>query len=452
MDDSSSANLLIIALLLIINAILTIAYAALVNSREATLEDFADDGDTRAQVALNLLNNEATTTLSYRLAVHLMRVTIIIIATVTFIDPINPDPVSVALVIAMGVIALLISGIVPESIGSAYHESSLGFISILRLTVILMIPFATLLLGVSRLLASIFGVSGHVNKVTEEEIMTLVNAGHTGGTIEEDEKAMIFSVLQLDETTARELMTPRPDIVSVDADTDIKDALIEFVDTGFSRIPVYEDNIDNVIGLLFAKDLLTLLRNKRYQTETIKVRDIVRSTYFVPESKRADELLTEMRQRKSHMAIVVDEYGGTSGLVTIENLVEEIVGDILDEYDINEEAEYIKVSDLEYVIDASMDLDDLNEMLDLDLDTQRSDTLGGFIYMMLGRVPSVGDEVVTEDVNLRVRSIDGRRIRKVLVTLIDKASDDETDDTSSEIQMPTDNQLSDDSSALMDAS
>jgi CBS domain containing-hemolysin-like protein len=273
----------------------------------------------------------------------------------------------------------------------------------------------------SSILPRLVGSDQLVNPVTVEEIMTLVNAGHTGGTIEMEEKEMIYSILHLDETYAREMMIPRIDMIAMEADTPIKEALSVFIESGYSRVPVYEDTIDSIIGLIYAKDILNLLNNGGLQGHSI--RDLIRSAHFVPETLSAHKLLRDLQSRNVHMAIVVDEYGGTSGLVTIENIIEEIVGDIRDEYDTKEEYEYIKNGDAEYIIDAGMDIDDINELLGTNLNSEETDTLGGYIYLTIGRVPIVGEVVETDELTMRVRSIDGRRIRKVLVILKPRPQD-----------------------------
>ncbi|MBZ0298828.1 MAG: hemolysin family protein, partial [Anaerolineae bacterium] len=208
---------------------------------------------------------------------------------------------------------------------------------------------------------------------------------------------------------------PRIDIVAVEINTPLEVALGRFVETGHSRVPVYDEKIDNIEGLLYAKDVLTLWHNGGPKPRTI--RELMRPTYFVPESKRADLVLKEMQHSKIHLAVVVDEYGGTAGIVTIENLIEEIVGDIQDEYDLEEEEEYIQLGEDEYTVDASMDVDDFNDLLHVNLPTEDADTLGGYIYSQLGRVPTVGEIVEDDDglLELRVDSIEGRRIRKVHV-------------------------------------
>ncbi len=444
MDDSSSANLVLISGLLALQAIITMAYAALQNARQSDLGERADEGNPSAKTALALLDTKSQLYFTYSLSQTLLTVGIILVATLQFLlptfitDPAPYNPaIGVLIVLGFGLVVVILGNVLPEAIGSAYAMPLLGVLARpLRWIVVALSPLTALLLISSRLLARVFGSDKLVNTITEEEIMTLVNAGHTGGTIEDEAKEMIFSVLQLDETLAREVMIPRMDMVAVDIATAISEALDVLIRTGYSRVPVYEENIDNIVGLLYAKDILNLLNNGGLDKHN--VRELLRTAHFVPESLPADKLLRDLQKRNIHMGIIVDEYGGTSGLVTIENIIEEIVGDIRDEYDYDEEAEYIRNSNDEYIVDAGMDLDDLNELLDVELDTSESDTLGGYIYQQIGRVPIVGETLDTDDVEIRVRSLEGRRIRKVLVTLKPRPDDtpDDENDNDDNIQPP----------------
>jgi len=247
--------------------------------------------------------------------------------------------------------------------------------------------------------------------IIEEEIKTLVDAGEEGGFIEEEEKEMIYSIFEFGDTLAREVMIPRIEMVAVEVNTGIMDALDVAIQAGHSRIPVYEETIDNIVGILYAKDLLQYWRD---DTSSLKLRDILRNVYYIPESKKVDELLQELQQRKVHIAIVVDEYGGTAGLVTIEDILEEIVGEIQDEYD-SEEAFMEVLSEDEIIFNGRMDLDDVNHIMGLELPTDRTDTLGGLVYSNLGRVPVVGDRIRIQNVEITVLSVVRRQIKKVKV-------------------------------------
>lgn len=322
---------------------------------------------------------------------------------------------------------LILGMLVPDAIGSAHASAFVPWVAgPYRWWMRLLSPLTGVFWRLSHWLSAIFRSSSAVSAVTEAEILSLVAAGQQHGTIEDQEQAMISSVLRLDETAVREVMVPRIDMVAVDVRASLKEALKLFMQSGHSRLPVYDGDVDHIRGLLYVKDLLALLKVGESGASIV---ENMRPALFVPETKRADELLEELQRDQVHIAVVVDEYGGTAGLVTIENVIEEIVGDILDEYDVHEEAEYIQLAEDQYEIEASMDLDDVNQMLDTELPTEETDTLGGYIYRVLGRIPDLGEVIETEQVCLTVRSIDGRRIRKVHVLRKSHQYEDEAMDT-----------------------
>lgn len=430
MSEDSLSGLLTILVLVMIQAVITLGYATLVNARAAPLRDLAEDGDLRARRAISLITSKSLS-VTYQLISVLLAFAIASLTVLDVAGPLldaNPGWMpGVIYPLALLLVALLVvvvGAIVPEAVGTVYANSLVLWSAyFMRLLVLICSPLVTLILSASRALSALFKSSSVVNTITEEEIMTLVDAGHTGGTIEEEEKDMIYSVLQLDQTRVSEMMVPRIDVMAVSINDTLAKAWQTFVESGYSRIPVYGDNLDDIRGLLYAKDLLAHWTNG-YDPDR-PITSLMRRAYFVPESKRADELLKELQARKVHMAIVVDEYGGTAGLVTIENIIEEIIGDIQDEYDLNEEAEYEQTGPDEYIVDASIDLDDFNELLDVDLPTDDSDTLAGHIYSVLGRVPVVGEKIDDDDLLIEVLSVDGRRIRKLQV--IRKHRDDDND-------------------------
>ncbi len=244
---------------------------------------------------------------------------------------------------------------------------------------------------------------------SEEGLQRLLSVSEEQGIIEQEEKEMIASIFEFSDTIVREVMVPRIDIVAVDVETSLREAAATMLEAGHSRVPVYRGNIDMIVGLLYAKDLLRCF----VEGETERpLSEILRPAYFVPETKNVDELLQELQQRKIHLAIVVDEYGGTAGMVTIEDLLEEIVGEIQDEYD-SEEPTVEKVSEDEFVFNARVDLDEVNKQLAVELPDAGGDTLGGLIYSYLGKVPTVGDKIVLDDVTFEVLSVDGQRIERV---------------------------------------
>ncbi len=253
----------------------------------------------------------------------------------------------------------------------------------------------------------------------EEEIRTMVDAGEEEGIIEEEEREMIYSIFEFGDTLTREIMVPRIDVIALDVNTRMLEALDVILAAGHSRIPVYADVIDDVVGVLYAKDLLTYLRDGQNDAP---LTSIVRPAYFVPETKKVDDLLTDLQQRKVHMAVVVDEYGGTAGIVTIEDILEEIVGEIQDEYD-SEESFYEVTGPDEVVFDARTNLDDVDKLLNVELPHEGGDTLGGLIYAELGRVPVAQDSVDIDGVRLTVLSVVARRIKKVKATRLLKLAE-----------------------------
>lgn len=250
--------------------------------------------------------------------------------------------------------------------------------------------------------------------VTEDELKTWAEDEKVESTLEQGERRMISSIFQFGDTLCREIMVPRIDVFALDVNTSVPEAIEGALRSGHSRLPVYEEAIDNVIGLLYAKDLLRLSLFNEENGNSIRA--LLRPAYFVPETKKVDELLRELQARGVHMAIVVDEYGGMAGVVTLEDIVEEIVGDIRDEFDETEELTYQQVSPDEYLILGRISLDDLNELLDTHFSNEVADTLGGYIYGQIGRVPVGGESLQVEDWDITVEQVSGRRIRLVRAT------------------------------------
>jgi magnesium and cobalt exporter, CNNM family len=245
-----------------------------------------------------------------------------------------------------------------------------------------------------------------------EELILLIEMEQASASLHEDERQMIRGVIELEFTNVREVMVPRTDIIAVDVNTSFDDTAALMVERGFSRIPVSEENLDNMVGIVHGKEVMKYMANKDRRPT---LREIMRPAYFVPESKKVHDLLAEMRQNQISIAIVVDEYGGTAGLVTIEDLLEEIVGEIRDEFDVEDQPVQLLTED-EVIVDARVGIDDLSEMFDLDIKKNDFDSIGGLIINELGRIPSVGDNVRVNGISLKVLSVAGRRVKKVRVT------------------------------------
>jgi CBS domain containing-hemolysin-like protein len=421
----TTAEIVLLLVLMSINALMAMARSALINVRKARLRQLVEEGVGSARTAERLAEDAsrllATTQLGMMLTSFFAGGVVAVVSAPPLADALQPwlgeasYPVSFVLVVFLaGIIMLIFAELVPETIAVQYSERlALWLAPPLAVISVVAMPMVHLMVWLSNIISRLFGAEprGDMPFVTEEEIKTLVDAGEEEGVIQEEEKEMIFSIFDLEDTLAREVMVPRIDVVALDVRTPMLEALDTIMNAGHSRIPVYEETIDNVQGVLYAKDLLPYLREGRTD---VPLSSILRQAYFIPETKKASDLLPDLQQRRVHMAVVVDEYGGVAGLVTIEDLLEEIVGEIQDEYD-TEEPFVEFINENEYVFDARVDLDDLNRLMDVALPTDDSDTLGGFIYAELGKVPAVGDQVVFDDMGFTVESVAGRRIKKVRV-------------------------------------
>lgn len=400
-------SLLVLALAL--EALLAAARSALVNSRPGNLQRLEEEGAAGGARAARLAEESSELLLSLRIGLAIVRIAAIGFATATFLS-VASGLLGLALTLALtGLVMSLIEFLV-ESL--AMREPELWA---LRLGLVVEVLQFVLMPPVRLMLRLGGEASANQNGplhplVTEEEIMTMVDAGEEGGSIEQDEKDMIYSIFRLDDTLAREVMVPRIDIQALEEATPIPEATDMMLKTGFSRAPVYKESIDNVIGLIYVKDLLEAWRDGDQERP---ISELMREAFFVPEAKKADDLLEEMQASRFHLAIVVDEYGGTAGLVTIEDIVEEIIGEIRDEYDFAEEASYQQVQDGEFIFSGGIDLDDVNQIAQAELPKDAGETLGGFIYSELGRVPSPGDKLESGGLELVVDQVVRRRIRRV---------------------------------------
>jgi len=267
-------------------------------------------------------------------------------------------------------------------------------------------------------------------QMTEDELKLWVASEDESGSLEPEERRMIYEIFQFGETMAREIMVPRIDVLALDEkETTLSSAVRAFLDSGYSRLPVYNESVDNILGFLYAKDLLPSLQSKEQE---FNLRALLRDPYFIPETKKADDLLSEMQEKRFHMAIVVDEYGGVSGVVTLEDIIEEIIGEIQDEYDEREEDLFEKISEDEFLFLGRIDLDDFSEIIGTDLPEGDADTLAGFLYEKLGRVPQGGEIVRESGLLLTIEQVSARRIRRVRVTRENPLQEESEDEKNEE--------------------
>ena len=367
--------------------------------------------------ALRRFSQERQVTLaSLALARNLILISVTAVVVFLVIDGAGHNWAALILAAGATLVGLMLLQAFPRLIVSQHPQrwqQALGpFVTVMRL--LFSGPAMVLDLPVSSLLR--WWRKRHPEAAVEaEDIIRMTELEAAGFALPKEERQMIRGIMELEETAVREVMVPRTDIIAVEADDPFEKVAQVMVDKGFSRLPVYEGNVDNIVGIVYGKEILKLLAQG---TRADTIRDLIHPAFFVPESKKVDEMLAEMKQRRLSIAIVVDEYGGTAGLVTIEDLLEEIVGEIRDEFDIQEqEVQLLRAGDA--IVDARVDIDELNEMFAMEIHKEDFDSVGGFIVNELGRMPSVGDEVRVNGLSLRVLSVTGRRIKKVRVTRIE---------------------------------
>jgi putative hemolysin len=412
--------------LIVLNGIFVAAEAAVELLKPVHVK-FAREGDDREARRLQaVLDRKARYVAASTLASHFCRVGMVLVGL--FLAPgvaiwlgrqtggeNNPAMFVYALLIVAIPIALLnlMFELVPKSYASlAPHRVVLRLYRIIKVTSAVLSPPATLLTAIAGLLTARFGgrASFTMANQAEEEIKNLVETAQETGEIEVEEKELLHSVFEFSDTVAREVMTPRVDLESVPIDCDPMEIVALIKKTGKSRIPIYEETDDQIVGIIHAKDLLTAM----VRSEKPSLRKLMRPAMFVPENKSLNELLREMRQSRSEMAIVQDEFGGTAGVVTTEDIVEELVGEIVDEYDV-EEPEIVKLDGDSYLIHGKVHVDDVNAAVGSDLESEEFDTIGGFVFGLFGRQPKREEHIEWEGLKFTVVDSDGRRIKKLKI-------------------------------------
>jgi len=434
MNAQVGSELLLLAILISLNAFFAASEIAMISVPRLRMKQLAEQGNQTAALVLQLSEDSSRLLATVQVGVTLMGFLASASAAINLsgglADAIAQLPIAgiaasahsiavILITVLLAIVSLIFGELAPKSVALAHSERIALFVARpIDLLARLAHPIVVFLVWATNLVARPFGGKPRRGMpiVTEEEIKTLVDAGQEGGVLEEGEKNMIYSVFEIADTLAREVMVPRIDMIAVDTGTPLLEAADTAIQHGHSRIPVYEATVDHIVGILYAKDLLKVLRQQgRAGSDRVRLVDLARPAYFVPETKKVDELLRELQQRRVHMAIVIDEYGGTAGLVTIEDILEEIVGDIRDEYDEKEEPMIRPLGENEYDVDARTLIDDVNDLMDVKLSDEESDTLGGLIYNQLGRVPTPGESVEVDGVRMQVLDVQDRRIGRIRV-------------------------------------
>ncbi len=428
--SGSALELGLIVVLILLNGVFSASEIALVTIRRSRIQQLVDEGNSSAARVQHLRANPDRFLAVIQIGINFLGFLASAFAAVSLVDdaaawfrmfgPLVDAAEAIALIVVtilLTLFTIVFGELVPKQIGLAHAERvAMTTGRLMEFLGVLFGPLVTLLTWITRRIARLFGADVPADeRISSEELRLIIEQGGEQGILEAEEEQMIHAVIELGDQRVHEVMVPRIAMVTLTTAATFEEAIDTVIEEGHSRIPVYEDSIDEIVGIFYAKDLLPFI--KRDGPERPPLRTLLRTPVFVPESMTVDDLLHELQRRKVHLAIVLDEYGGTAGLVTIEDLLEEIVGEIQDEYD-EEEPMIVSLSEDEARVDGRADVDDLSQLFDTQIDLEDEaeyDTVGGLIYHRIGGVPKPGDQVVVDGLTLTVESVDGRRVDKVLV-------------------------------------
>ncbi len=435
--NSIILHLVILLALIFVNAFFAMSEIAIVTFNDNKLKKMAENGNKRAATLLKMVSEPSKFLSTIQVGVTLSGFLASASAAEQFADPfaellIAFMPVAAAETVALVVITLLLSYVtlvlgelVPKRIAMHHPEKiSLMVAPIIRVLFTIEKPFVAILSGSTNLILKIFRINPNdqPDQVTEEEIRMMVDVGNEEGSIEKTEADMIDNIFEFDDITAEDVMTHRTDVAAVENTATVMDVIQLAIEEGYSRIPVYEEDIDNIVGIVYAKDMLQCMNETSEQMAHQPITSFIRKAIFVPESNRCADLFKTFKEKKMQMAIVVDEYGGTSGIVTMEDLLESIVGNMQDEYD-HEEDEYQIVSDNVFMLDGSMSIEDVEELLGANIGSEEDyDTLSGLITDKLDRIPSKDEHPVVsiDNIEFTVLMTEERRIAKLRAEILPK--------------------------------
>ena len=414
MDSSVVAQSIVLIILLMLSAFFSSAETSLTTVNRIRMRSLAEEGNKRAKRVIQITEDSGKMLSAILIGNNLVNLSASSITTsIAYVFG------GSAVAIATGIITLLIllfGEISPKTVATIHSEKlSLAYAYPISFLMKITTPLIFIVNSLSNIILFILRVDPDAknDSMTESELRTIVDVSHEDGVIESEEKEMIYNVFDMGDAKAKDVMVPRVHVTFADVESTYEELIEIFREDKFTRLPVYENTTDNVIGTIDMKDLLLFDNRKEFH-----VRDILREAYFTYEYKSISELLVEMREASLNIVIVLDEYGETAGLITLEDLLEEIVGEIHDEYDENEEEFFKEINEREFIVEGSMNLDDLNDRLDLGLTSEDYDSLGGFIIEQLDRLPELHDEVVTDSgIRLVVETLDKNRVEDVHIYL-----------------------------------
>ena len=439
-------QILLLIVLIALNAFFAAAEIAFISLNDAKIDMQAKEGEKKKKKIKRMLENPSKFLATIQIGITLAGFLSSAFASEAFASKLAPvlhnlipffsvsvwNTISIVLItIVLSYFTLVLGELVPKRVAMKnYEKIAFATVGIIKFISVLTSPFVKLLTVSTNIVSKLFGVSGAEEEtVTEEEIRMMVDVGEEKGTIDKEEKEMINNVFELNDTAVSEIMVPRKDIYAVDMNLSISKVVEEITedeDFRYSRLPAYDEDIDDIKGIVYIKDILLSTKNKN-----AKIKNIIKEAYYVPETKPVNELFDELRKNRKQIAIVVDEYGGTAGLVTMEDILEEIVGEIYDEYDEVEKI-YEKIDENTYMLNGSMGVSEVEKILDIEIPEGDYDTISGYLIEELGRIPDEKEKPVieTEDVVYKIQKIEDKRIVMIKACKIQKVEpeDEEEDD------------------------
>ncbi|MBE5826045.1 MAG: HlyC/CorC family transporter [Butyrivibrio sp.] len=424
--DTNVVRVIVLIVLVLLSAFFSSAETALMTSNKVRMKALADEGNKGAERVLKISDDTQKMLSAILIGNNIVNLSASALMTVFVTDVFG----SFAIGLGTGILTLVVlifGEIIPKTVATAYAEKiSLIYAPIILFVMAIITPFSFIINGIATAIMKLFSIdTGKRQAMTENELKTYVDVSHEDGVIESGEKEIIYNVFDFSDAVAKDIMIPRIDMSCVSTESDYSEVMKVFKEDMYTRIPVYEGNEqDNIIGLINVKDLI-LLQDK----ENFRIRDHLRKAYYTYEFKKTADLLVEMREKSQNVAFVLSEYGATVGMITLEDLLEEIVGEIRDEYD-SDEINLIKnVGGRRYLVEGNMKLDDINDELGTDLDSEDYDSIGGLMIEALDRLPGYGETVTLDSgITLTARGIKGNRITKVLIT-VNTPLEDEKEDT-----------------------
>ena len=413
-------SLFIIVICVIMSGYFSATETAFSSLNRIRVKNMAEKGNKKAELVLHLLEDYNSILSTILIGNNIVNILGASLATVFFVRLLNEDVGPSVATIVSTIVVLIFGEISPKTLAKERPEKFAMFSApVLRVLKIILTPVNFLFALWKKLLCIIFK-SDEDRSITEEELLTIVEEAEQEGGIDEEESNLIRSAIEFSEVEAIDILTPRIDITGIPMDATKEEIAKVFAETGYSRIPIYEDNLDHIEGIIYQKDF----HNYVYNTDR-EVASIIRPVHYITKNKNIDELLKELQKEKSHFAVVVDEYGGTAGIVTLEDIIEELVGEIWDEHD-EVTQDIVQNSESEYLILGSANIEEVLDMLDIDMDEELDVlTVSGWVMDQLQKIPEEGDSFTYENLTVKVLKMDERRVDEVLITVKEDAKEDE---------------------------